>query len=63
MITLACLTVAMASSIWLGTLPRLVRKTAILIGAGTVICGTSAIVAVAPLIQAEDQDGLARRRK
>ena len=56
MITLACLTVAMASSIWLGAVTRLFRKTAILIGAGTAICGTSAIVAVAPLIQAEDQD-------
>ena len=58
LITLACLTVAMASSIWLGTVTRLFRKTAILIGAGTAICGTSAIVAVAPLIQAEDQDML-----
>lgn len=58
MITLACLTVALASSIWLGAMTRLVRKTAILIGAGTAICGTSAIVAVAPLIQAEDQDML-----
>ena len=58
MITLACLTVAMASSIWLGAVTRLFRKTAILIGAGTAICGTSAIVAVAPLIQAEDQDML-----
>jgi uncharacterized integral membrane protein (TIGR00698 family) len=58
MITLACLTVAMASSLWLGAVTRLFRKTAILIGAGTAICGTSAIVAVAPLIQAEDQDML-----
>jgi uncharacterized integral membrane protein (TIGR00698 family) len=58
LITLACLTVAMASSIWLGSILRVVRKTAILIGAGTAICGTSAIVAVAPLIQAEDQDML-----
>lgn len=58
LITLACLTVAMASSIWLGAMTRLFRKTAILIGAGTAICGTSAIVAVAPLIQAEDQDML-----
>lgn len=58
LITLVCLTVAMASSIWLGSVTRLVRKTAILIGAGTAICGTSAIVAVAPLIQAEDHDVL-----
>ena len=58
LITLVCLTVAMASSIWLGSVTRLVRKTAILIGAGTAICGTSAIVAVAPLIEAEDHDVL-----
>ncbi|MSV35509.1 MAG: putative sulfate exporter family transporter [Bryobacterales bacterium] len=58
LITLACLTVAMASSVWLGAVTRLFRKTAILIGAGTAICGTSAIVAVAPLIRAEDQDML-----
>jgi len=56
MITLVCLTVALASSIWLGAVTRLFRKTAILIGVGTAICGTSAIVAVAPLIQAEDHD-------
>jgi uncharacterized integral membrane protein (TIGR00698 family) len=57
-ITLACLTVAMASSVWLGTVTRIARKTAILIGAGTAICGTSAIVAVSPLIQAEDHEML-----
>ncbi len=32
------------------------RKTAVLLGAGTGICGNSAIVAVAPLIDAEDDD-------
>ena len=56
MITLVCLTVALASSMWLGAVTRLFRKTAILIGVGTAICGTSAIVAVAPLIEAEDHD-------
>jgi uncharacterized integral membrane protein (TIGR00698 family) len=58
LITLACLTVAMGSAIWLGALTRLARKTSILLGAGTAICGTSAIVAVAPLIEAEDHDML-----
>jgi uncharacterized integral membrane protein (TIGR00698 family) len=37
---------------------KLWRKTAALIGAGTAICGTSAIVAVAPRIEAEAQDML-----
>lgn len=58
MITLACIAAATAASVWLGALTKLWRKTAILIGAGTAICGTSAIVAVAPLIDAEDQDVL-----
>ena len=31
-------------------------KTALLVGAGTSICGTSAIVAVAPVIEADDND-------
>ena len=58
LITLACLTVAMGSALWFGALARVTRKTSILLGAGTAICGTSAIVAVAPLIEAEDQDML-----
>jgi uncharacterized integral membrane protein (TIGR00698 family) len=56
LITVVCIGVATGASMWLGVLTRLWRKTAILIGAGTAICGTSAIVAVAPLIQAEDQE-------
>ena len=55
-ITVVCILIAAAVSIWLGQLLGLWRKTAVLIGAGTAICGTSAIVAVAPLIEAEDQD-------
>ena len=58
LITLACIAAATAASVWFGALTKLWRKTAILIGAGTAICGTSAIVAVAPLIEAEDQDML-----
>lgn len=46
----------MAAAIWFGKLLGVWRRTALLIGAGTAICGTSAIVAVAPLIEAEDQD-------
>jgi uncharacterized integral membrane protein (TIGR00698 family) len=55
-ITMICIMVALASSVWFGSLLKLWRKTAILIGAGTAICGTSAIVAVAPLIEADDED-------
>lgn len=39
-----------------GALLKLDRKTASLIGAGTAICGGSAIAAVAPIIDAQDKD-------
>jgi len=47
---------AMASALLVGRLMKLSRGTSVLIGAGTAICGNSAIVAVAPLIDAEDRD-------
>lgn len=37
---------------WFGLTPR----TSLLIGAGTAICGNSAIIAVAPLVEADDRD-------
>ena len=55
-ITVLCIALAFFSAIWLGKLLGVWPKTSMLIGAGTAICGTSAIVAVAPLIEAEDQD-------
>jgi uncharacterized integral membrane protein (TIGR00698 family) len=55
-ITLMCIVVAIAVSIWSSRLFKVPRRTGLLIGAGTAICGTSAIVAVAPLIDAEDED-------
>ncbi len=55
-ITLICVCVSMGAAIWLGRLLGVWHRTSLLIGAGTAICGTSAIVAVAPLIEAEDQD-------
>jgi uncharacterized integral membrane protein (TIGR00698 family) len=55
-ITVACIGVSCVSAIYLGRLFGAWPKTAILIGAGTAICGTSAIVAAAPLIDAEDED-------
>jgi uncharacterized integral membrane protein (TIGR00698 family) len=55
-ITVACMAIAMAATLWLARLFGVVHRTAMLIGAGTAICGTSAIVAVGPLIGAEDND-------
>jgi uncharacterized integral membrane protein (TIGR00698 family) len=56
LITVLCMAVSMMASIWIGRALGLLHCTRMLIGAGTAICGTSAIVAVAPLIDAEDQD-------
>ncbi|MGH9721982.1 MAG: YeiH family protein [Bryobacteraceae bacterium] len=55
-ITVACILIAMAAAYYSGRALGLWPKTSLLIGAGTAICGTSAIVAVAPLIDAEDED-------
>jgi len=51
-----CIVVALAGGYYLGRLCKLNAKTSLLIGAGTAICGNSAIVATAPLIDAEDDD-------
>jgi uncharacterized integral membrane protein (TIGR00698 family) len=56
LIVVVCMAVSMFVSIWIGRALGILHRTRILIGAGTAICGTSAIVAVAPLIDAEDQD-------
>jgi uncharacterized integral membrane protein (TIGR00698 family) len=55
-ITAACMTLAMGATLGLARLCGVMTRTALLIGAGTAICGTSAIVAVGPLIEAEDND-------
>jgi uncharacterized integral membrane protein (TIGR00698 family) len=55
-ITVICIVVATAAAYYCGRLFGLWPKTALLIGAGTAICGNSAIVAVAPLIDAADED-------
>lgn len=56
LITVVCIAASMGVTIWLARTFGLWMRTGLLIGAGTAICGTSAIVAVAPLIEAEDQD-------
>lgn len=55
-IILVCIGVATGSAYWFGRMLKLWKRTALLIGAGTAICGNSAIVAVAPLIDATDED-------
>jgi uncharacterized integral membrane protein (TIGR00698 family) len=55
-IIVATMTAAMASAWIFGKMFGVWPRTALLIGAGTAICGNSAIVAVAPLIDAEDRD-------
>jgi uncharacterized integral membrane protein (TIGR00698 family) len=55
-IIIVTMTAAMASAWIFGKMFGVWPRTAVLIGAGTAICGNSAIVAVAPLIDAEDRD-------
>lgn len=55
-ITVSCIVVALLAGYYFGRLMGLNWKTALLLGTGTGICGNSAIVAVAPLIDADDDD-------
>ena|SRR5579872_297764 len=55
-IIVGTMTAAMLSARLFGSLLGVWPRTSVLIGAGTAICGNSAIVAVAPLIDAEDRD-------
>jgi uncharacterized integral membrane protein (TIGR00698 family) len=56
LITVAGMGLATIAALALGSRFGLLRKTSLLIGAGTAVCGTSAIVAAAPLIEADDED-------
>lgn len=56
MITVICIGVAVGGCYFLGRFMGLGWKTSLLLGTGTGICGNSAIVAVAPLVDAEDDD-------
>ncbi len=56
LVIVATMTAAMASAWIIGKMLGVWPRTSVLIGAGTAICGNSAIVAVAPLIDAEDRD-------
>jgi uncharacterized integral membrane protein (TIGR00698 family) len=55
-ITIVCVAISIAAAYLIGRRCGLTAESALLIGAGTGICGNSAIVAVAPLLDADDQD-------
>ncbi|MEO8027229.1 MAG: putative sulfate exporter family transporter [Bryobacteraceae bacterium] len=55
-VILLCLGFAMAAAWLIGRLLGVETRTSLLIGAGTAICGNSAIIAVAPMIDAGDED-------
>lgn len=55
-VTVVCMAFAIAVAYYAGRALGLGSKAAMLIGAGTGVCGNSAIVAVAPLIDANDED-------
>jgi len=56
LIIVLTMTAAMTSAWIFGRMLKLSPRASVLIGAGTAICGNSAIIAVAPLIDAEDND-------
>lgn len=55
-IVVACMTVAIAGTYQIGRMLGLGHKVSLLLGVGTGVCGNSAIVAAAPLIDAKDED-------
>jgi uncharacterized integral membrane protein (TIGR00698 family) len=55
-IVIVCITVALLTVAWIGRAMKLPRRLATLISVGTSICGISAIVAVAPVIDAEEDE-------
>ena len=55
-LVVAMMTIAFGFAILAGRVAGLPRPLALLIGVGTAVCGNSAIVATAPVIDAEDRD-------
>ncbi len=56
LLVLACVAFALSLAWVLGRALRIRPRLAALIGVGTAICGNSAIIATAPVIEAEDED-------
>jgi uncharacterized integral membrane protein (TIGR00698 family) len=55
-LSVICVCIALAMTIWLCRRVGIGRKLGILIGVGTAICGGTAIAVVAPVIEADDGD-------
>jgi uncharacterized integral membrane protein (TIGR00698 family) len=55
-LVLVSMTVAFTVALLAGRALRLPRRLALLIGVGTAVCGNSAIVATAPVVQAEERE-------
>lgn len=55
-VVLVAIAMGTAAAIFIGRMLGASRKTAMLIGAGTSICGNSAIISVAPVVSATDED-------
>jgi uncharacterized integral membrane protein (TIGR00698 family) len=56
LLILACLAFALGLAYLLGRLFHIPKRLVALIGVGTAICGNSAIIATAPVIEAKDED-------
>ena len=56
LLILFCMILALTLAYLLGRLLHIPRRLAVLIGVGTAICGNSAIIATAPVIEAKDED-------
>lgn len=56
LLILMCMTVALTLAYFAGRLLKIPPRLAALIGVGTAICGNTAIVAVAPVIEAKEED-------
>lgn len=56
LLVVACITIALTLAFTAGRLFRVPPKLALLIGVGTAICGNSAIVATAPVVEAREED-------
>lgn len=55
-LVIVCISVALALAYAAGRYLRIAPRLAMLIGVGTAICGNSAIIATAPVIEAKDED-------
>lgn len=53
---ITAISVSIAVSLFLGKLLKLKKSTSLLIGCGTGICGSSAILAVAPVLESDEED-------